>query len=297
MRKDRSRSASLTMISRARRSGCAVARSFWGEECLRRSAAPSAARRGAAHPPTRRSRARGAAAAARHQWRALRHAPPQRAVLDVFTCARHHTHLDAAGRLLSANAERHLKTAAEMTRAFSRSAGGHRSTPSRSPSGWNFGSSDLGYEFPHFRRARRAKPKRPFCAQRVLEGARERFREKFDERTRGATRQGTDAHRAARLLRLLPLHLGSRGVRQRAEHHGAGPRQRGEFRGLLFARHHGLRSDRLPICSSSAFSREGRNSWPDIDLDLPSGDRRERVIQEVYRRYGKHGAAMTANVI
>ncbi len=37
--------------------------------------------------------------------------------------------------------------------------------------------------------------------------------------------------------------------------------------------------------------------WPDIDLDLPSGDRRERVIQEIYRRYGKHGAAMTANVI
>src|SRR5205814_644115 len=36
---------------------------------------------------------------------------------------------------------------------------------------------------------------------------------------------------------------------------------------------------------------------PDIDLDLPSGDRREAVIQEIYRRYGKHGAAMTANVI
>ena len=45
------------------------------------------------------------------------------------------------------------------------------------------------------------------------------------------------------------------------------------------------------------FLSEGRTSWPDIDLDLPSGDRRESVIQEVYRRYGKHGAAMTANVI
>ena len=42
---------------------------------------------------------------------------------------------------------------------------------------------------------------------------------------------------------------------------------------------------------------EGRTSWPDIDIDLPSGDRREEVIQEVYRRYGKTGAAMTANVI
>ena len=46
------------------------------------------------------------------------------------------------------------------------------------------------------------------------------------------------------------------------------------------------------------FLTEGRkSSWPDIDIDLPSGDRRERVIQEVYRRYGERGAAMTANVI
>src|SRR5205085_8236462 len=45
------------------------------------------------------------------------------------------------------------------------------------------------------------------------------------------------------------------------------------------------------------FLSESRKSWPDIDIDLPSGDRREAVIQEVYQRYGKHGAAMTANVI
>ena len=45
------------------------------------------------------------------------------------------------------------------------------------------------------------------------------------------------------------------------------------------------------------FLNESRKGWPDIDLDLPSGDRREAVIQEVYQRYGKHGAAMTANVI
>ncbi len=55
-----------------------------------------------------------------------------------------------------------------------------------------------------------------------------------------------------------------------------------------------------PIACRLLFERflsEGRKSWPDIDLDLPSGDRRESVIQEVYRRYGRHGAAMTANVI
>src|SRR5438046_5826736 len=54
------------------------------------------------------------------------------------------------------------------------------------------------------------------------------------------------------------------------------------------------------VINNLAFERflsESRKGWPDIDLDLPSGDRRESVIQEVYRRYGKQGAAMTANVI
>jgi error-prone DNA polymerase len=45
------------------------------------------------------------------------------------------------------------------------------------------------------------------------------------------------------------------------------------------------------------FLSEERGEWPDIDLDLPSGDRREQVIQHVYEKYGQHGAAMTANVI
>ena len=45
------------------------------------------------------------------------------------------------------------------------------------------------------------------------------------------------------------------------------------------------------------FLSEERGEWPDIDLDLPSGDQRERVIQYVYERYGPHGVGMTATVI
>ena len=37
--------------------------------------------------------------------------PDRRTALDVFTCARNHTHVDAAGRLLEPNTERHLKPA------------------------------------------------------------------------------------------------------------------------------------------------------------------------------------------
>ena len=45
------------------------------------------------------------------------------------------------------------------------------------------------------------------------------------------------------------------------------------------------------------FLSESRNEWPDIDLDLPSEEKREQAIQYVYKRYGELGAAMTANVI
>jgi error-prone DNA polymerase len=45
------------------------------------------------------------------------------------------------------------------------------------------------------------------------------------------------------------------------------------------------------------FLSESRGEWPDIDLDLPSEEKRERAIQHVYQRYGELGAAMCANVI
>jgi error-prone DNA polymerase len=45
------------------------------------------------------------------------------------------------------------------------------------------------------------------------------------------------------------------------------------------------------------FLSESRGEWPDIDLDLPSREKREQAIQYVFQRYGELGAAMTANVI
>ena len=59
----------------------------------------------------------------------------------------------------------------------------------------------------------------------------------------------------------------------------------------------GVQTCALPILLFERFLSEERGEWPDIDLDLPSGDQREKVIQYVYRRYGAHGAAMTATVI
>ena len=55
-----------------------------------------------------------------------------------------------------------------------------------------------------------------------------------------------------------------------------------------------------PVAMGLLFERflsEERGEWPDIDLDLPSGAQRERVIQHVFAKYGETGAAMTAVVI
>src|SRR5262249_6199902 len=49
---------------------------------------------------------------------ALYHAPERRELQDVVTCIREHRTLEEAGRLLEANAERHLKSPEEMTRLF-----------------------------------------------------------------------------------------------------------------------------------------------------------------------------------
>ena len=58
---------------------------------------------------------------------------------------------------------------------------------------------------------------------------------------------------------------------------------------LLFERF--LSEERVAAADNAA------DRMPDIDLDLPSGDQRELVIQHVYEQYGARGAAMTANVI
>jgi len=57
--------------------------------------------------------------------------------------------------------------------------------------------------------------------------------------------------------------------------------KRGQQRRLLQPRHHGRRSGADGSAVRTIFVEE-RGEWPDIDLDLPSGDRRERVIQHVY---------------
>jgi len=220
--------------------------------------------------------------------------PEHRGVLDVFTCARNHTHLDAAGRLLSANTERHLKTAKEMSALF-RDLPAAIDNTVRLAGRLQFSLEKLGYQFPTFP-VPEGETMGTFLRQRVLEGARGRYREKFSAIVR------------AQIDRELSLieELGFCGyflciwdLVQFARDEDIMVQGRGSAANSVVCYSLGITACD-PIEYQLLFERflaQGRTSWPDIDLDLPSGDRRERVIQEVYRRYGKHGAAMTANVI
>ena len=221
-------------------------------------------------------------------------APHGRAVLDVFTCLRHHTHLDAAGPLLSVNDEAHLKSPAEMARLFADLPEAIANT-ARLAERLDFSLANLGYEFPKY----------PVGPGETMEGVLR------DWARRGARRRyGAEIPEKVRKLLEKELaligKLGFAGyflivadlVRYCREN-GILAQGRGSAANSAVCFCLGITAVD-PVKFNVLFERflsEGRRGWPDIDIDLPSGDRRERVIQEVYRRYGKHGAAMTGTVI
>src|SRR4030095_4816441 len=81
---------------------------------------------------------------------AVQYAKPYgREVLDVFTCIRKHTHLDAAGKLLTPNSERHLKSEREMRELFRDLLEAIENT-SQLAERLTFQLENLGYEFPEY---------------------------------------------------------------------------------------------------------------------------------------------------
>jgi error-prone DNA polymerase len=220
--------------------------------------------------------------------------PGGRGALDVLTCIRNHTHLDAAGRLLAPNGERFLKPAAEMAALFRDLPQAISNTVALADR-LRFNLSDLGYEFPRY----------PVASGETMDGV-------LRAQTLAGARRRYDGDIPAKVASQIDNELAI-------------------IEKLGFAGYFLIVADLVKFCAENnvmaqgrgsaanstvcfclnitavdplkyhtlfeRFLSEGRKGWPDIDIDLPSGDRRESVIQEVYRRYGKHGAAMTANVI
>ncbi len=223
----------------------------------------------------------------------------QRQAADVFSCLRLHTTLDAAGRRLSANDERHLKTAGEMQILF-RDLPEALINTARLADRLEFTLKDLGYRFPDF-------PVPTGCTQAGF------LRDVTYQEARARFREITPTLRAQLEKELaLIIKLGFDGyflivwdICRWARERGILVQGRGSAANSAVCFSLGITAVN-PVDNRLLFERflsegrvgaDGRPSWPDIDLDLPSGDLRERVIQEVYRRYAPRGASMTANVI
>src|SRR5436309_1756512 len=219
--------------------------------------------------------------------------PYGRQVLDVFTCIREHTHLDLAGKLLTQNAERHLKSDAEM-RAIFRDLPDAITNTERLAEWLEFSLENIGYEFPEY-----AVPDghtmNSFLRTMVLFGAQQRY----ESITKKVKRQLEEELSLITRLGFAGYFLIVWDIINFCRENNIMVQGRGSAANSAVCFCLGI-TPVDPVSNHLVFERflnESRKGWPAIDLDLPSGDRRERVIQEIYRRYGKHGAAMTANVI
>jgi error-prone DNA polymerase len=219
--------------------------------------------------------------------------PQQRQLLDVFTCIRHHRTLATAGRLLSPNAERHFKPPEEMARLFSDLPEAVANTEILS-SRLQFALSDLGYQFPKYP-VPEGETQISFLRRRTYEGMLGRYGADHE-------RAKKQIERELSLIEKLDLpgyFLIVWDIVCFCRERNILVQGRGSAANSAVCYSLGITAVD-PVTMDLLFERflsEERGEWPDIDLDLPSGDQRERAIQYVYERYGRLGAAMTANVI
>jgi error-prone DNA polymerase len=223
--------------------------------------------------------------------------PEKRQILDVFSCIRHHTTLDTAGRLLEHNSERHLKSAKEMDRIFADLPEAIVHTAELS-SRLEFSLKNLGYEFPRYP-VPEGHTINSFLRERTEKGFHERYGQAANEMRQRARRQIERELLLIEKLNLAGYFVIVWDIIRYCHEHNILVQGRGSAANSAVCYSLGITAVD-PVKMDLLFERflsEERGEWPDIDLDLPSGDQRERVIQYVYTRYGKLGAAMTANVI
>jgi error-prone DNA polymerase len=229
----------------------------------------------------------------------VRYATPyDHQVLDLFTAVRHHTTLDHAGRLLACNSQRHLRSPGEM-RALFRDVEGAVENTAELSSRLGFALNDLGYEFPRYP-VPDGETMESFLTKRVAEGVLRRYGPKHDLDLLERAKKQVE-HELALITRLgfTGYFLIVWDIVQYCKHNDILIQGRGSAANSAVC--YALEITAIdPVGMEMLFERflsESRGEWPDIDLDLPSADKREQAIQYVYQRYGELGAAMTANVI
>ncbi|CCE04801.1 Error-prone DNA polymerase [Bradyrhizobium sp. STM 3843] len=223
----------------------------------------------------------------------LYHHPERRPLQDVLTCIREKTTIDAVGRKLEANAERHLKPAHEMARLFRDHPQAIAETM-RFADRITFSLDQLKYQYPD-------EPVPPGkTAQQHLEdltwaGVKKYFGDAVDETLRATLKK-----ELALIDELNYAHyfLTVHDIVRYARSQNILCQGRGSAANSAVCYVLGVTSvdpTKVDLLFERFISKE-RLEPPDIDVDFEHS-RREEVMQYVYRRYGRHRAAIIATVI
>jgi error-prone DNA polymerase len=216
----------------------------------------------------------------------------EREILDVFTCIKQKRQLATAGRLLSPNAERYIRTPQQMAQIFADLPEAIANTLELS-SRLEFSLEKLGYEFPRYP-VPDGGSQDEFLRAQTMKGALERYQPLSDR----ARDQLAKELNLIEKLGLAGYFLIVWDMIRFCRENGILVQGRGSAANSAVCYALGITAVD-PVRMELLFERflsEERGEWPDIDLDLPSGDEREKAIQYLYQRYGERGAAMTANV-
>jgi error-prone DNA polymerase len=217
---------------------------------------------------------------------------------DAFTCLRHHLPLDQAGQLLAPNGERHLKSPQEMAALFSDLPEAVLNT-ARLAGRIQFTLQNLDYRFPDYHdgcgNPLSIAEQATHLRRLTYAGVHRRY-QKLTKKIKSQIE-----HELAMIQRLgfpgyfLIVH----DLVEFASGRGILCQGRGSAANSAVCYALGITAVD-PVGGGLLFERflsDNRKSWPDIDIDFPSGEHREQVIQYVFRKYGARNAAMTANVI
>ena len=226
----------------------------------------------------------------------LYHAPERRALQDVVTCIREHVTIDSAGRLLEANAERHLKTPEEMARLFRKYPDAVAQTQAFIGQ-CRFSLEELrGTEYPEETRKGYATPQEALVAY-VEAGARQRFPNGMSKKIRHALNEEL---RLVGELNYAPFFLTVHDIVNFARRDDIKILCQGRGSATNSVICYCLRITEVnPETADLLFERfvsAERREPPDIDVDFEH-ERREEVIQYIYRTYTRERAGLTATVI
>ncbi|NOZ02869.1 MAG: DNA polymerase III subunit alpha [Deltaproteobacteria bacterium] len=212
---------------------------------------------------------------------------------DVLAAIRNHVTLDAAGSLLDPGHGRYLVKPTDAARAFSDLPGVLAATADLADR-LGFGFRDTGYSFPRYPTPR-GETEFSILYELVHQGVRERYRPV----TARVMRQITHEMDLIGKLGLAGYFLLVWDIVRFCRENDILAQGRGSAANSAVC--YALAITAVdPIAYDLLFERflsEERGEWPDIDLDLPSGDDREKVIQYVYRHHGTRSVGMTAAVI